>query len=240
MAPKTEFKADGTIVTSAFMQSIYGTGADGGHRHDGIDADGHCARITMSELAQEILTHIDQKVADKYLGEVRAYAGTNIPDDFLPCDGRDVTQGKEYSAFRDWLSANRSDLIRDGKFYLPDYRGRTLIGAGGANEQDGGKPFVLGDSDGEQMHLLTTLEMPSHNHSIRDGGGGNGYSATNKQDRNDDSSWVLHTNSKGGDKPHNNMQPYAVVNYIIRVKGATEQRGVCTCNCEFCQSLANG
>ena len=62
---KKLFVPEGTIVTTAFLNSIYGQGTGGGHRHDGVDADGHCGRIGIDEI------DMDVKSGMSMLGEVK-------------------------------------------------------------------------------------------------------------------------------------------------------------------------
>jgi hypothetical protein len=43
--PKTQFIDGQSLVTAAFLNKIYNT--DGGHKHDGADADGHASKIDL-------------------------------------------------------------------------------------------------------------------------------------------------------------------------------------------------
>lgn len=43
--PKTEFHDGTTLVTASFLNKLYRT--DGGHKHDGIDSDGHASKIDL-------------------------------------------------------------------------------------------------------------------------------------------------------------------------------------------------
>jgi hypothetical protein len=48
---KTNF-INGTIVQPAWLNSVFSSG----HRHDGVDDDGHCSNIEQNEVAKQVLT----------------------------------------------------------------------------------------------------------------------------------------------------------------------------------------
>lgn len=148
--------------------------------------------------------------ACRVIGEIIAYAGSTSPDvRWLLCDGSSV------------LRADYPDLFTvvgtvygaaDGThFNLPDLRGRTPIGAGSG---PGLTPRSIGDSFGEETHVLTIGELASHVHST-----GNsavlGTSAPPPLDALGPNPFPAVTGSTGNDDPHNNMQPSLAINYLI-------------------------
>lgn len=146
-----------------------------------------------------------------------------IPDGWLKCDGRGIPD--KYKTLKGLLGN-----------YTPNFAGRTLIGAGDANnnlQSDGTYPnfenktyWPLGQTGGECKHKLTVSEMPSHNHTINNGDFG---LHRRSFDGNSDSDLpyktklepakgdriLSGTDRTGGDGFHNTMQPYYVINYII-------------------------
>lgn len=95
-----------------------------------------------------------------------------------------------------------------------DFRGKTIVGRD-PNDNDFAN---LGNTVGTKTHTLTIDEMPSHNHAHEDianntNGGvdlGVGFDGgSNKFHRRN-----LNTGYKGGDQPHNNIQPSRIVNFI--------------------------
>lgn len=108
-------------------------------------------------------------------------------------------------------------LLCDGTNGTPDLRGKTLIGTGTISDNWGTITYILGNSGGERLHKLTIEEMPSHSHKTKMG---DGYQGTGWIDQSGESyyGWLDgYIGFSGGDKPHNVMQPYMVVNYIIKI-----------------------
>ena len=101
--------------------------------------------------------------------------------------------------------------------------GRTLVGAGtGTDENNVQKVFEIEQTGGEYEHTLTIAEMPRHQHSIYRWlqGDSNSYAGekmlaaqSNGQVEGDEGL----TYFKGGDQPHNNIQPYIVTYMWKRV-----------------------
>lgn len=116
-------------------------------------------------------------------------------------------------------------------------QGRVLLGVGtGTDSRAESKTFAAGATGGEYNHVLTTGEMPSHNHGVTDpghshsyalspDGSGGGYhttepyqSASNGIDytHNTTSSTTgITINNAGSGTAHNNQDPYIAV-YIWR------------------------
>ncbi|MEN6620092.1 MAG: hypothetical protein ABFD50_00875 [Smithella sp.] len=107
----------------------------------------------------------------------------------------------------------------DGSNGTPDLRGRTLIGTGAWTDTYGTVNYSLGNLGGERMHRLTITEMPSHNHDLNGAwaiygfykGGGPGHTG------NPYGLATQYTGYAGGDQPHNVMQPYMAVHWIMKL-----------------------
>ncbi len=96
---------------------------------------------------------------------------------------------------------------------IPDYRGRVI---GISGQGTGLSPREVGDSVGEEQHLLIIGEIPYHNHgggNHRHGGVGIPYSNTQQAGGPGGCNWSYSSysnniiNPQGGNQPHNNMQP---------------------------------
>ena len=177
-------------------------------------------------------------------GTIFPFAGVAAPAGFLLCYGQTVPVAT-YPLLYDAIGTVWGPAV-GGTFTLPDFRGRLLAGAdnmGGsaANRLTG---YGVGTTGGEQTHLLIAAELPvsayhdtGHTHAITDpthshsytsvggaatlGSGGTagltgalttGASATGITVN---SGTANITNVAGGGS-HNNVQPTAGINYIIK------------------------
>jgi microcystin-dependent protein len=166
------------------------------------------------------------------LGTILPFAGPNEPDNWLFCDGRelDLTKTPDYKGLADLIKATYDPEHKVVK--LPNLRGRVPIGAGpkaGALSERS-----LGSIGGNETHILTIAEMPIHSHGITDPGhahrvptekdegnfmprgGANGHIPGNRLT--DPQTTGITVNTEGGGNAHNNMQPFTVINYIIKYK----------------------
>lgn len=144
------------------------------------------------------------------IGAVMLWAIAAPPTNWLICDGTAV------SASYPLLQAIMANT--------PDLRGRVPVGPDGAAGRLDALD-ALGQAGGAQKHALTEAELASHRHMdpaetdmvgfIGDSGVVTGYYIpTGSSGRQiGQSDW---TNYVGSNTPHNNMQPYLVMNYIIR------------------------
>jgi microcystin-dependent protein len=116
-------------------------------------------------------------------------------------------------------------------------RGRVPVGMG----QGTGLPnFSLGKADGEVTHTLTINEIPLHNHVVVCNDTASGRDLLETPNGNimaKSSSDSCHyaassngvmagtmINTAGASQPHQNMQPYTVINYIIAIEGVWPSR----------------
>lgn len=157
----------------------------------------------------------------------QAYEGT--PDGpFLACDGSAVSR-TTYAALYALLGTTWG--VGDGSttFNLPDARGRVPMGAGAGS---GLTARTVGQSGGEETHLLTTGELPAHTHGVTDpghrhniqsdndhgstGGYGIGENQYNLDVWTQYAATGITVNSAGSGGSHNNIQPFYVVKTFVR------------------------
>lgn len=146
-------------------------------------------------------------------GFIAAYAGANPPAGWLACDGRAVKRADYPELF---AAIGTAYGAGDGKttFKLPELRARFALGV------DANHP--LGSMAGEYEHALTADENGPHAHGLYVRGF-TGYAASNAI-TNAAYSYATAgasgvgdgmTTRDGSGKPHNNMPPYTVINWII-------------------------
>lgn len=102
--------------------------------------------------------------------------------------------------------------ICNGKNGTPNISNRVIV-------QYGSDFPTLNATGGEKEHTLTEAEMPSHSHGLPtdEGGALNIQSLMNSSDANEGLSETNRTANTGGGKPHNNMPPYIVLVYIMKL-----------------------
>jgi microcystin-dependent protein len=144
-------------------------------------------------------------------GTITPYAGTLAPESWLLCSGQAVLRSQYPDLYA--VISNRFGGVTDGTtFRLPDLRDRVPVGAGDS--------YSLSATGGVSEVTLDTSQIPSHTHRLAVdymylGTGADSF-------RLSDASTSLkqgvetYTDPSGGGLPHTNMQPYVVLNYIIR------------------------
>ncbi len=140
-------------------------------------------------------------------GSIQMYAGSTLPKGWLLCDGT-ATNRTTYSALFAVIGTNYGTGDGSTTFNVPDLRGRVGVG------KNSGTFGSLGATGGEETHTLTTPEIPSHTHSDVLGAGPASIAASGSGLFNVDARG--NTGATGGGGAHNNLQPYQVVNYIIK------------------------
>ena len=175
---------------------------------------------------------------DEYMGIVKIFGGNFAPQGWMFCDGS-LLAISQYDALYTLLGTTYGG---DGisTFGLPDLRSRIPLG-GGQGAAPGTQPIGLGEMQGEEMHTLTSQELPTHNHyvlvsdtnSSQSAATGNSIMSTQGSTASGSFVGTAGFNNAtpnvalnqatigpaGGAQPHENRQPYLAVNYVICVEG---------------------
>lgn len=96
------------------------------------------------------------------IGDYKCSAKNNDFIGWLKCDGRSVSRTVYADLFNIIGTSFGSDDSQT--FKLPDFRGK-VFGAIGTDGSSGITLRNLGDKIGEETHLLTQQELPSHTHT---------------------------------------------------------------------------
>jgi microcystin-dependent protein len=98
-------------------------------------------------------------MSEPFLAEIRIMGFDFPPRGWARCDGQILPINQNQALF----SLMGTTYGGDGRvnFALPDLRGRVPIGF----TSDGRHP--LGERVGEENHVLSAAEMPSHSHAVR-------------------------------------------------------------------------
>lgn len=144
-------------------------------------------------------------------GVVLPYAGSAAPTGFLLCDGAAVSRTTFATLF---ALVSTTYGVGDGSttFNLPDLKGRIPVGRDiSQTEFD-----ILAETGGAKTHTLSTAEMPSHTHATDSRLNSPTGSFANIAGSGSVTNSSIASSSTGGGGSHNNLQPYIVLNYIIK------------------------
>jgi microcystin-dependent protein len=162
-------------------------------------------------------------VAQPYVGEIRMFGGNFAPAGWMFCAG----QLLPISEFETLFNLIGTTYGGDGEstFKLPDLQGRAPMHQGNG--------FVMAQTGGEETVTLTLQQYPQHNHNMLGSqnvanlpNASNNVVARSPQEKAFLSSsptvamasqFLLPYN--GGSQPHENIQPYLCISFIISLFG---------------------
>ena len=162
-----------------------------------------------------------------YIGEVRMFAGNFAPAGWMFCEGQLLPITDNDTLFN--LIGTSYGGDGQSTFALPDLRGRVPISMGTYRSAT---TYNIAQIGGVEEVTLTTVQIPSHSHSLlasTDAATGSNPSndvlartdAINPY-ANDIPNTQLAPQAVipiGGNQPHNNMQPYLCVSFILSLYG---------------------
>jgi microcystin-dependent protein len=163
-------------------------------------------------------------MAQPYVGEIRMFAGNFNPSGWEFCWGQLLPISENDVLFQ--LIGTTYGGDGQTTFALPDFRARTPVHFGGT--------YQLAELGGVEQVTLTTNQIPSHTHTLL---ATTDLASTSTPQNNvpagpnapninaygtDDPLLAMnngHIGIIGGNQPHENMQPYLVINFIISLFG---------------------
>ncbi|GGF06773.1 tail protein [Aliidongia dinghuensis] len=179
-------------------------------------------------------------MSDYFIGEIRAFSFAFAPSGWALANGASLSVNQNQALYSLIGNAYGGNNVA---FNLPDLRGRTPIHSG-VSRTGSGTTYQVGNQGGSETVALAADQIPLHNHALEasttPGIGGNpsghyfGAVAADPDGNTPNlygalgaspvplSSTMLAT--VGGSAGHNNMQPFAVVNYCIALTGLYPMR----------------
>lgn len=150
------------------------------------------------------------------IGSIVIWSAATAPTGWMLCRHQAISR-TEYSELFSLIGTQYGGGDGSTTFNLPGLNGRIPVGQD-PNDSDFN---VVGVWSGEKAHTLTIGEIPPHAHSMNvDVNTSYHTDASNimKYAGWDNNFNEFGVESTGGGQAHNNMPPYLVLNYIIRVK----------------------
>lgn len=174
-------------------------------------------------------------MSDPFIAEIRIFAGNFAPRGWAFCNGQLLPVSQNTALF----SLIGTTYGGDGQSTtaLPDLQGRAPMHPG---QGPGLTSRRLGERGGVETETLTEAQMPGHGHDLRANGfpasfqvpaanrtlarssGGTAYQSNDASGLVPMSERML--DPAGGSQPHNNMQPYLAVTFIIALLGIYPSR----------------
>jgi microcystin-dependent protein len=161
------------------------------------------------------------------VGEIRMFAGNFAPAGWMLCEGQALPISENEVLFQ--LIGTTYGGDGETTFNLPNLQSRVPIHMGTGPE---GTTYQLGEMAGVETVTLTTQQIPTHSHAMiatTDGGGASspgGNILANcpsvKMYTASAPATPLHAQAitpQGGSQPHENVQPFLCINFIISLFG---------------------
>ncbi len=173
-------------------------------------------------------------MSEPFLAEVRILPFNFAPAGWAVCAGQVLPISQNTAVFS-LLGVNYGGNGTTN-FALPNLQGQVAVGAG---QGPGLSPYSVGQTGGTETVTLVANQLAAHNHpasAIHDAGNsyspaGDSWSADGanraKLYRSADPTVPMGANAvspAGGNQPHNNLQPYLVLNYCIALVGVFPSR----------------
>lgn len=166
-----------------------------------------------------------------FIGEIRMFGGNFPPSGWAMCDGQLMPISENEALF----TLIGTTYGGDGQetFAVPDLRGRLPMHQGAG---PGLNPKTIGEKSGAESVTLTVNQIPAHTHPPQSFSGSgdqttpqNGIwagAATSRYSSSAPNLAMMNTlvGIAGGSQPHDNMQPYLTISFIISLFGIFPQQ----------------
>jgi microcystin-dependent protein len=157
-----------------------------------------------------------------YVGEIRMFAGNFAPAGWMLCQGQLLAISDNDTLFN--LIGTTYGGDGQTTFALPDLQGRIPMHVGNGH--------VLAEQGGVEEVILTTSQTPVHTHPLMASANQGSQSSPVNNMLADGQGATMYIEqvpatpmapnslaTDGGSQPHNNLQPYVCINFIISMFG---------------------
>lgn len=222
----------GTANTGAATLNVSGTGAVPLKKN--YDEDLVTGDIVANQIIEVVYDGTNYQVVSPLggsnvpTGSITAYGSSSAPTGWLVCDGSAVSRST-YSGLFNIIGTSYGSGDGSTTFNLPDLVGRVPVGldSGGSRVSSNN---TIGDSSGDETHTLSKSELPATGLNSSSGSGfvvtpsgvaSNAVDSTGTGATAFSGGITLSKNARtenmGSGDAHNNMQPYQIVQYIIKI-----------------------
>jgi microcystin-dependent protein len=166
-------------------------------------------------------------MGEPYIGEIRIFAGNFPPNGWAFCDGQAIPISENDALFVCIGTTYGGD--GEETFNLPNLQSRVPIHMGAGPD---GNTYQIGETGGVESVTLSTNQIPIHSHAVlATGNAGNAtqpagnvtaQNASVTLYRAQDANQALNAQAvtpQGGSQPHENLQPYLCLNFILSLFG---------------------
>jgi microcystin-dependent protein len=179
-------------------------------------------------------------MSSPFIAEIRIFAGNFAPFGWATCDGQLVAISQNTALFS--ILGTNYGGNGTSTFGLPNLRGSAPLGNG---RLQGGSQYVLGEVGGSANVTLLQTEMPSHTHALTGDGSTSAFGTPSSSvvfgaskgarpgvvdvygpaDANNPAQMAAGSIGPVGNTfPHDNMQPYLALTFIIALQGVFPSR----------------
>jgi microcystin-dependent protein len=173
-------------------------------------------------------------VSTAFVGEVRLVGFNFAPSGWSTCQGQSMPITNNEALYT--LIGTTYGGDGQSNFNLPNLAGRIPIHQG---TDAAGNSYVLGQIGGSETVTVAPNQLPAHTHTLMASGNSTGAVSnpannvvasavkmfTPQQTPTDAMNPAMVTVAQGGGLPHENRQPYQVLNWIISLSGIFPSQG---------------
>jgi microcystin-dependent protein len=174
-------------------------------------------------------------MSEPFLGQICSFGFNFAPRGWSQCNGQLMSISQNTALFSLLGTTYGGDGVTT--FALPNLQGRVPLHQG---QGPGLTNRVIGEQSGSETVTLNSTQMPQHNHIVSANSTDSNPNAAKSPAGNfpgyNDAGplWATTSNSvtmnpqmvnlAGGNQPHENMQPYLVINFCIALEGIFPSR----------------